>query len=124
MKKFMLATRWFLINGAFLAVLIAGTVYQIQYAQNLAIFLVWFLSITSLVILIPSVVEQHWKTQGIINSVPRWLDHSFDFLVICILAATGFTFSAVAYSVHLMCVVSFKNQVQQLEDVKNQTAQS
>jgi hypothetical protein len=111
MNKWLRAMRWVVINSVFMTLLIAGVFYQVSFALNLSLFWVWVLSVLSIFSVTDSVVQAAYN-QGYQLSVPAWLDHLYDLLVVAILAGTGFTFSALVYLFHLMCVVTMLHKLE------------
>ena len=93
--------RYVVGNGLFVYLIYLALWQEIQGAQNLLVFIVWFMGVTSLATLSED-VRRKIAEKGI--SVPRWVDVSFDLTVTCVLVWHGWIFSALVYLFNLMLV--------------------
>lgn len=93
--------RWFLFNGLFAALLVAGFVYGIEGAENVALFIVWVTSIISLFFPTEKVVEV-LREKKHMPPIKRSIDGAFDVVVICFLVWHGAVASGIAYFVHFV----------------------
>lgn len=92
-------------NLAFLALVVAATIYNLLWAENIIRFLVWFFGITSILFTfaVGANKEECKKRLGSSGQYcPQWLDVIYDFTVIGLLASEGWFGLAVLYSFVLM----------------------
>lgn len=94
--------RWTLINGIFVASIVAGFHYENENALNLAMFMAWVTILASLLINTEAAIEA-LKTAK--HSVPRSVDIGFDLLVVALFAYYGATVTAICYLLHILLVI-------------------
>lgn len=90
----MRAVRWFVVNVILTGAVIAGAVYGVATAWNIARFAIvlWAIVITAGVA--HADTRKAAAARG--RSVPAWLSHVADWITVAILAATGhFVFAAI-----------------------------
>lgn len=93
--------RWAAVNSAFLALVYSALVKEISGAQNLAGFVTWVAFISSFATLLPPVQEQ-MSREG--RPVPRWLDDSFDAVVVVLMVWHGEIVLGAVYAAHSVVV--------------------
>lgn len=113
-------TYWFIINVAFMSLLIAATNYNIIWAETVLLFFLWlFGSILILALLLNKetyyyAVEKH-KDRKIKEgkSVPLWVGSLVDLTFIGILAANGWLWTAGLCSLQMIIVTSIKQKAEE-----------
>lgn len=112
MSQNMKRLRWITINGIILIAAIWGLIYGNEPAANIALFALWFTSIT---MLISSVVRASWArladgdpkaTEALLKSdesfanmsVPYPLDVAYDIVMLCLIVGTGYFVLGVFYA--------------------------
>lgn len=104
MKRVGKVLRWFVLNSLFMSLLVAGALFEKQWAANIAIFYIWVVLIFTLLIsFIPKNTERMRK-EG--PPVPLWIDVTIDLAAVFILAGKGWFFYATVYFVHIIFYVS------------------
>lgn len=102
--------RWLFVNGAFMALLIYAIYWKVQWANNLIIFATWSLTILGLLVIsVDSILTSIQKDRKI-RSVPLWLDQTSDVILICILAANGWYWTAAIWILQMGVVAKIYEQ--------------
>ena len=89
--------KWFFWNGLFVAVLVFGVACDNEYAQNAALFWIWFHNVVSLVCLSDSVAQTIQEKRAKTLSMPASINLGFDLAVSIGLASIGWFWSASFY---------------------------
>lgn len=113
-------TYWFIINVAFMSLLIAATNYNIIWAETVLLFFLWlFGSILILALLLNKetyyyAVEKH-KDRKIKEgkSVPLWIDSLVDLIFIGILVANGWWWTAGLYVLQMFIIAGVKQKAEE-----------
>lgn len=91
--------RWFAINSIFMALLIAGTVYEIEGAANIVVFFTWFLFFVSLAMYTDGAVEIMRKTGF---HVSAGIDLAYDLAFLCVMLWHGWMVMSSLYMFHVV----------------------
>lgn len=114
--------RWFLINFIFLAIIWIGIALDFEPVRNLVTFLFWLFLLFSFVFIAGAKTEPLRTTLAKGPGVPRWLDVSYDILVVGILVWFGYF---VLGSVYLFSIVlQFSAHVAAKESLEESSEQA
>ena len=97
----MKAFRWAAVNSAFLALLYCALVKEMSGAENLVVFVTGVSLVSALATMLPPVQEE-MRREG--RPVPRWLDDSFDALVVVLMVWYGWIVVGAIYAAHSVLV--------------------
>jgi len=105
--------RWTLVNGTFAGMLIAGLNYDIQWAENIGLFMVWICFAFSLPIFMLSHVKPNELRSIELGNYD--LENIFNAIILAILAGNAYWFSAVAYLIHSISILALQQGLKEME---------
>jgi len=105
--------RYFLINGVVVASIYLGMYNGDEGALNIALFLLWFTAISSLVLMSDTVIDEI-ADKITENSVPAWFDISLDTGVSLSLIYAGYFWLAGFYIFHMVLLLNARDKANKL----------
>ena len=104
---------YFIVNGSFLSSLIYGIFFEVQWAENVAVFIVVVLTIFALLAMFNMVVvaESLNKNKPLI---PERFDVAFDVICTLIMAAAGWFCLAGCYVFHMVVLATVRSKAKKL----------
>ncbi len=103
--------KYFLTNGAFIALLYFGFIEEIDGAYNVAMFFAWVTIAVSVISISDSIIKEKAK-EGFL--VPAWVDVSLDIGVVIFLAWFGAWFTCIFWVMHIACMLHIREEVKKI----------
>jgi hypothetical protein len=108
------AIKWTAVNSLFAAALYFAFVENVQGAQNIVQFYVWFAFIISLLSVVPAVWQKMAENpDGLTPQAWRVVDVIYDTAVVIILVWVGWMWMAALYLIHIFFIQGAITQAKQ-----------
>ena len=89
--------KWIILHALMMACLCWGMFRDVEWAQNIVVFMVWLNLFVVLLVL--SIKDCRAKVRKERGNIPKWAHIAYDVVFIVILAAFGWFVAAAAYTV-------------------------
>lgn len=105
--------RWVFLNGCVLGSFIAGQFFGIEWAMNIALFMLWLTAIIgSIFVFVPKgTMNEVMKSSKISFPVPFWADVTYDAVMLLLIASQGMFVLGVFYFLHIIGLKNVRDYI-------------
>lgn len=125
MKKFKYLSRWVVINGAFMGLVYMAVLKGHEPAENITTWLIWFFAVIALALFSDDAVKAVYsKESATFTYLPRWVDITYDCIIVGALLYPGWFWTASAYAFYMFMQQYGYDRYKELKEKEDEKADS
>jgi hypothetical protein len=125
MKKFKLLSRWAAVNSIFAIAVYMAVFKEHEPSENVITWVVWFFAVSALTLFSDNVVKAVFsKDSATFTVLPRWVDFTYDCMIISMLLYPGWFWTASVYTFYMIMQQYGYDRWKELKEKKDEKADS